>query len=260
MNSVIKSKSIGHGTQIGDFCFIGENVKIGKNVIIYNGVTINGWTTIGDNCKIFSNAALGNEPQDLKYKGEKSELIIGKNNLIREFCMFSPGTGENGKTIIGDNNLFMAFVHIAHDCIVGNNCILANCATLGGHISIENNVNIGGLSAVHQFVKIGEGAMLAGASALGQDIPPYCIAEGNRAKIRALNKYRMRRIFERSEIDEISHIYKILLSGKAPIKELASEILEQTKFESIKRICKFILDSKRGIPYKRGELGGENDE
>ncbi|RDU65053.1 acyl-ACP--UDP-N-acetylglucosamine O-acyltransferase [Helicobacter sp. MIT 14-3879] len=252
--SIIKTNDIGKGTDIGEFCVIGENVKIGKNCKIYNNVTINGYTSIGDNTTIFSYAALGNQPQDLKYIGEKTKLIIGKNNLIREFTMFSPGTGENGATTIGDNNLFMAYVHIAHDCIIGNNCILANCATLGGHIQIGNNVNIGGLSAVHQFVKIGDGVMLAGASALSQDIPPYCIAEGNRAIIRGLNRHRLRKLYKREEIDEISHIYKILLSGKAPIKELAQEILDNSKSDNIKRICHFIINSKRGIPYKRGEI------
>lgn len=251
--SLIKTKHIGEGSEIGEFCVIGENVKIGKNCKIYNNVTINGYTTIGDNTTIYSYAALGNQPQDLKYKGEKTELIIGKNNIIREFTMFSPGTIENGSTIIGDNNLFMAYVHIAHDCIIGNDCILANCATLGGHIYIGNNVNIGGLTAIHQFVSVGDGCMLAGASAVSQDIPPYCIAEGNRAVIRGLNKYRLRKLYKSNEIDEISHAYKILLSGKAPIKDLAREMLESTSSDSIKKICNFILNTKRGIPFKRGE-------
>ncbi|RAX55347.1 acyl-[acyl-carrier-protein]--UDP-N-acetylglucosamine O-acyltransferase [Helicobacter sp. 16-1353] len=250
--SIIKTKHIGEGTTIGEFCVIGENVKIGKNCKIYNNVSLSGHTTIGDGTSIFPYAALGNPPQDLKYKGEKTELIIGKNNMIREFTMFSPGTGEGGKTLIGDNNLFMAYVHIAHDCVIGNDCVFANCATLGGHIHIGNQVNIGGLSAIHQFVNIGDGCMLAGASAVSQDIPPYCLAEGNRATIRGLNKYKMRRVFSYEEIDEISHIYKILLSGDKPIKELAAEFLETTTRDSIRYICKFIIDSKRGIPYKRG--------
>lgn len=256
-NSIIKTKHIGEGTEIGNFCVIGENVKIGKNCKILDGVVIEGYTTIGDGTKIFSHAALGNEPQDLKYKGEKTELIIGKNNLIREFTMFSPGTGENGKTIIGDNNLFMAYTHIAHDCVIGNNCILANCATLGGHITIGNDVNVGGMTGIHQFVTIGDGVMVAGASALGQDIPPFCTAQGNHAVIRGLNKYRLRRLFAKEEIDEISHAYRILFSGSAPIKELAQNLLENAKFESIKKICDFILNTKRGIPFKRGELSEE---
>lgn len=254
MNSVIKTKHIGAGTEIGEFCVIGENVRIGKNCKIYNNVTIEGYTTIGDNTSIFTSAVLGNIPQDLKYNGERTELIIGKNNIIREFAMFNPGTGENGATIIGDNNLFMAYVHIAHDCVIGNDCILANCATLGGHIHIGNHVNIGGMTAIHQFVQIGDGCMLAGASAISQDIPPYCIAEGNRAIVRGLNKHKMRRIFTHSQIDEISHIYRILFSGKKPLRELADEILKSNKNEEIRKICQFILGSKRGIPYKRGEI------
>ncbi|MGX2982777.1 acyl-ACP--UDP-N-acetylglucosamine O-acyltransferase [Helicobacter sp. 23-1045] len=258
--SIIKSKNIGEGTEIGNFCVIGENVKIGKNCKIYDGAIIDGYTTIGDGTKVFSHAALGNEPQDLKYKGEKTELIIGKNNLIREFTMFSPGTsGGGGKTIIGDNNLFMAYTHIAHDCIIGNNCILANCATLGGHITIGDDVNIGGMSAIHQFVKIGDGAMLGGASALSQDIPPFCIAQGNHAVIRGLNKYRLRKLFKRDEIDEISQTYRVLFSGKAPIKELAQDLLKNAESESIKKICEFIISTKRGIPFVRGELNDDDN-
>lgn len=252
--SIIKTHNIDYGTTIGNFCIIGENVKIGKNCKIYDNVTINGYTNIGDNTSIFSYSAIGNMPQDLKYSGEKTELIIGKNNIIREFTMFNPGTGDNGLTIIGDDNLFMAYVHIAHDCKIGNNCILANGVTLGGHVRVDNKVNIGGMTAIHQFVRIGEGSMIAGASAISQDIPPYCIAEGNRATIRGLNKYMMRKMFDREEIDAINHIYKILLSGNKPIKELADEILNNNSNEVIINICKFILDSKRGIPYKRGVI------
>ena len=260
-NSVIKSKHIGEGTEIGNFCVIGENVKIGKNCKIYDGAVIDGYTTIGDGTKVFSHAALGNEPQDLKYKGEKTELIIGKNNLIREFTMFSPGTNDGGcKTIIGDNNLFMAYTHIAHDCVIGDNCILANGVNLGGHITIGNNVTIGGMTGIHQFVTIGDGAMIAGASALGRDIPPYCTAQGNHAVIRGLNKYRLRKLFERDEIDAISHAYKILFSGSAPIRELAQDLLEKAEFDSIKKICEFIINTKRGIPFVRGELNDDDKD
>ena len=252
--SVVKTKHIGEGTTIGEFCLIGENVRIGKHCKIYSNVVLDGYTTIGDNTSIFPHAVIGTIPQDLKYGGEKTALIIGKNNIIREFTMFNPGTGENGKTIIEDGNLFMAYVHIAHDCSIGDNCILANCATLGGHIHIGNDVNVGGMTAIHQFVHIGDGCMLAGASAISQDIPPFCIAEGNRAIIRGLNKYKMRRIFAREQIDEISHAYRLLLSGDKPIKEIADEILSSTNSNTIRYICTFIKDSKRGIPYKRGSI------
>ncbi|MWV60950.1 acyl-ACP--UDP-N-acetylglucosamine O-acyltransferase [Helicobacter saguini] len=234
-----------------------NHITIGANTYIYNNVSIYGDTQIGKNNKIFPNATLGTPPQDLKYNGEKTTLQIGDNNLIRESCMFNPGTQGGGSlTKIGNNNLFMAFVHIAHDCIIGDNNILANNATLGGHIVIENYVNIGGMTPVHQFVKIGEGAMIAGASALSQDIPPYCMAEGNRAKIIGLNRFRMRKIMERDIIDSIDALYKRLFSGEQPLRDLAAmelEVAKSKKNPHIIKICEFILESTRGIPFKRGE-------
>lgn len=245
---------IGKNTVVGEYTVIDGKVNIGDGCIIYNGVTIMGNTTIGDNNKIFPNATLGTEPQDLKYSGEDSELIIGSNNLIREFCMFNPGTTGGGNvTRIGDNNLFMAFVHIAHDCIIGNNNILANNATLGGHIEIANYVNIGGMTPVHQFVKIGEGAMIAGASALSQDVPPYCMAEGNRAGIIGLNKFRMRKIMDSKRIDIISNFYKKIFNSAVSMRDIAQSELSVTNNEDIIRICNFIINSTRGISYKRGK-------
>lgn len=251
---------IGANVIIGDYSVIRGNITIQDNTLLYNNVTIMGNTHIGTNNKIFPNAVLGTPPQDLKYKGEESLLQIGDNNTIRESCMFNPGTQGGGNiTKIGDNNLFMAYVHIAHDCIVGSNNILANNATLGGHIHIADFVNIGGMTPVHQFVKIGEGAMIAGASALSQDIPPYCMAEGNRAKIVGLNRFRMRKIMERDEIDKINAFYTRIFSGHGSLRDLVSAELEVVKNMPqsnpyIIKICEFILNSERGIPYKRGEL------
>ena len=205
---------------------------------------------------------MGTPPKDLKYNGEVVELIIGDNNIIREFAMFNPGTATGAeKTIIGSNNLFMAYTHIAHDCIVGNNCILANCATLGGHVEVGDFVNIGGLCAVHQFVKIGGGVMLAGYSSLTQDLPPYSMAEGNRAIIRGLNRHRMRKILSREQIDSISLLYKNLFSGSAPIKEIATRELEKRNLDiEIEKICNFVINSARGIPFIRGGQGEKTDE
>lgn len=259
---IAKGAQIADGVDIGDFCVIGEGVRIGEGCKLYNGVTILGDTTLGKNNVVFPYAVLGTIPQDLKYSGEKVELIIGDNNIIREHCMFNPGTeGGIGKTIIGNENLFMAFVHIAHDCVVGNHCILANNATLGGHIEIGDYVNIGGMTPVHQFVKIGDGAMIAGASALSQDVPPFCMAEGNRAVIRGLNKHRMRKLFDSKEIDEISHFYKELFSATS-MRGFAQDMLDRyesksedsaTKRESIRKICEFVLASQRGIPLRKSE-------
>ncbi len=250
---ISKKAEIGKNVEIGEFCVIGDGVCIGANTKLYNNVTLLGKTIIGANNVIFPYVVLGTQPQDLKYKGEKTSLIIGDNNIIREHCMFNPGTaGGIQKTIIGNNNLFMAFVHIAHDCVIGNHCILANNATLGGHIEIADYVNIGGMTPVHQFVKIGEGAMIAGASALSQDVPPFCMAEGNRAVIRGLNKHRMRKMLSSQDIDAVSSIYRKFFNATVPIRQIAQEILDsKPEFEVIKKICEFILKSERGIPIRK---------
>ncbi|PAF43006.1 acyl-ACP--UDP-N-acetylglucosamine O-acyltransferase [Helicobacter sp. 11S03491-1] len=247
---------IGKNVHIGDFCVIGEGVEIENDCKIYNNVTILGDTKIGKKSTIFPYAVLGTIPQDLKYAGEKVALIVGEENIIREHCMINPGTaGGIGKTIIGNQNLLMAFVHVAHDCIIGNHCILANNATLGGHVEMGNYVNVGGMTPIHQFVHVGDGAMIAGASALTQDIPPFCMAEGNRAVIRGLNKHRMRKLFSHEDIDFIAQLYKRLFSSEAPLKELAqNEIQKNPNNEYVLKICNFILQSQRGIPIKKGGL------
>lgn len=244
---------IAEDVQIGEFCVIGEEVEIQSGCKLYNNVTILGDTKIGYNTTIFPYAVLGTIPQDLKYAGEKVKLIIGKNNLIREHCMFNPGTQGGGcETIIGDNNLFMAFVHVAHDCMVGNHCILANNATLGGHVRLGDYINIGGFSAVHQFVQVGDGSMIAAGSILTQDAPPYCMLEGNRAIIRGLNRHRMRLLFSHEEIDFINGLYKRLFSETAPITRIAQEeFLKNPSNEFVNKICNFILQSQRGIPIRK---------
>ncbi|NPA88343.1 acyl-ACP--UDP-N-acetylglucosamine O-acyltransferase [Caminibacter pacificus] len=251
MKAIIKGK-IGKNCKIGEGAIIDENVVIGDNNIIEPYAVITGYTTIGDNNHIYSHAVLGSEPQDLKYHGEKTELIIGNNNKIREFTLINPGTeGGGGVTKIGDNNLLMGYVHVAHDVIIGNNCILANAATLAGHVVLEDYVVIGGMTPIHQFVKIGEHAMIGGASAVAQDIPPYTIAEGNRAKLRGLNFTGLRRRFQdRSDIDEIKRAYKALFESGKPIKEVAEELMKSEN-QYVRHLAEFVLNSKRGIPYDR---------
>ena len=247
----IKGK-IGKNCQIGTGAIIDENVVIGDNCIIEPYAVITGYTTIGDNNHIFSHAVVGSIPQDLKYHGEKTKLIIGNNNKIREFTLINPGTVGGGEiTRIGDNNLLMGYVHIAHDVIIGNNCILANAATLAGHVELEDNVVVGGMTPIHQFVKVGEFAMVAGASALSQDVPPYCLAEGNRAKLRGLNITGLRRKFEnRDDINEIKRAYKELFESGKPLKEVAEKLLNSEN-RYVKHLAEFVLNSKRGIPYDR---------
>jgi len=251
MKAIIKGK-IGKNCKIGEGVIIDENVVIGDNCIIEPYAVITGYTQIGDNNHIYSHAVIGSEPQDLKYKGEKTKLIIGNNNKIREFTLINPGTeGGGGVTQIGDNNLLMGYVHIAHDVKIGNNCILANAATLAGHVELEDFVVIGGMTPIHQFVKIGEHAMIGGASAVAQDIPPYCLAEGNRAKLRGLNLTGLRRRFEdRKIIDELKRAYKELFESGKPIKEVANKLLESEN-RYVRHLAEFVLNSKRGIPYDR---------
>jgi UDP-N-acetylglucosamine acyltransferase len=246
---------IGENVKIGPYCFISANTTIGDGTTIAQSTCIYGKTTIGKNNQIFSHSVLGSVPQDLKFDGEDVELIIGDDNKIREFTLFNPGTkGGGGKTIIGNHNLFMGYVHIGHDVIIGNHCILANAATLAGHVEMGDYAVIGGMTPVHQFVHIGDYAMIAGASALAQDIPPYCMAEGNRANLRGLNLTGLRRNISREDIDEIKSAYKELFEAGKPLKDVAGELLENNKNHHIQNLCNFIIKTKRGIPYERKNI------
>jgi len=244
--------SIAENVTIAPFCFISSETTIGEGTVIDQGACIYGKTTIGKHNHIFSHAVLGSIPQDLKFHGEDVELIIGDHNTIREFTLFNPGTEGGGrKTVVGDHNLFMGYVHLGHDVIIGNHCILANAATLAGHVQMGDYAVIGGMTPVHQFVTIGDYAMVGGASALAQDIPPYCMAEGNRASLRGLNLTGLRRQLERSDIDALKSTYKELFESTQPLKETAESLLRTTQNIYVKNICNFALRTKRGIPYER---------
>lgn len=237
-------------TNIGAYCIIKDGVKIGKNNRIASHVVIEGNTQIGDNNKIFQFASIGSPPQDLKYKGEDTKLIIGNNNIIREYVTMNPGTVTgNGVTTVGDSNLFMMHVHIAHDCVIRNHTILANNATLAGHIEIQDYVILGGLCAIHQFVKIGESALIAGGSMVVQDIPPYLVASGDRAKIYGINRIGLeRRGFSKEEIEKIKDAFKILYRSKVTLKIAMERIKREIgETDQIKKFIEFISNSKRGI-------------
>ena len=245
---------IGENVTIAPHVFISAQSTVGDGTVIDHGACIYGKTTIGKNNHIFSHAVLGSIPQDLKFKGEEVELIIGDNNSIREFTLFNPGTeGGGSKTVIGNNNLFMGYVHLGHDAIVGNHCVLANGVALAGHAEIGDHVVIGAYTPVHQFCHIGDHAMIGGASALAQDIPPYCLAEGNRAKLRGLNVNGLRRRMERSDIDALKSAYAALFTKGRPLKEVAEELLASTDNMHVKKLCDFVVTTKRGIPFERGE-------
>ena len=194
-NSFIsKDVELGSNVIIGPFCYLNGNIKIDNNTKLKSHVTISGKTSIGKNNIFYPFSNIGCDPQDLKFKGEDSELIIGNNNIFRENTTISKGTKDGGmKTIIKNNNLFMTGVHIAHDCKIGNENIFVNKVTLGGHVNIMNNVVVGGLSAIIQFVTIGSYSMIGGMSGIDKNVLPFSLAIGNRAKLRGLNLVGIRR-------------------------------------------------------------------
>jgi len=244
---------ISNDVTIGAYTIIGPNVIIGKGTTIESHTVIDGYTTIGEDNHIFSHAVLGTIPQDLKYNGEKTYLKIGNNNTIREHTFINTGTAGGGyDTVIGNNNLIMGHVHMGHDCIIGNDIIIANSTVLAGHVEIANNAVIGGISAIHQFCKVGEFAMIGGGSILVQDIPPYCVCEGNRASIRGLNINGLRRNFQnREDISEIKKAYKHLFESGNALQESATELIQNSKNKYVKTLAQFVLDTKRGIPFTR---------
>ena len=215
-NSFIsKNVELGSNVIIGPFCNLNGNIKIEDNTELKSHVSISGKTSIGKNNKFYPFSNIGCDPQDLKFKGEDSELIIGNNNIFRENTTISKGTKDGGmKTIIQNNNLFMTGVHIAHDCIIGNENIFVNQVTLGGHVNIMNNVVVGGLSAIIQFVTIGSYSMIGGMSGIDKNVLPFSLAIGNRAKLRGLNLVGIRRKdFDKSEIARINYSHDQYLDG-----------------------------------------------
>ena len=243
-----KNCTIGKNVTIGAYTVIEGNVKIDDDNVIYPSVYIGGNTDIGKSNKIFSFSSIGAVPQDLKFKNEKSKLQIGNKNTIREHCTFNLGTKGGGMiTEVGDNSLFMAGVHIAHDCLIKNNAILANQVTLGGHVTVENNAVLGGLSAVHQFCRIGTLAMIGGMTAVENDIIPYGLAIGNRAKITGINLVGLRRAnYKNEDIMEFKKAVERLLSKNE--RASSSEFQDNKNNQLINSLLDFINeDSSRGL-------------
>jgi len=191
---ISESAKIADNVKIGPYSIIGENVILGSGCIVGPHVIIEGFTEVGENNHFFQFSSIGSEPQDLKFKGEESKLIIGNNNKIREFVTIQPGTLGGGMlTQVGDNNLFMANTHVGHDSIVGSNCWMANSSALAGHVVVEDNVIIAGLSGIHQGVRLGQGSFMAGGAKVVKDVPPFCYAQGDRAGLVGINKISLSR-------------------------------------------------------------------
>ena len=238
------------GVEVGPYCVIGAGVKIGRGSKLQCHVAIQGRTTLGEDNVVFPFATVGSIPQDLKYQGEPSELVIGNRNTIREYVSLNPGTAGGGMiTRVGDQNLLMMYCHIAHDCIVGNQNVIANGATLGGHVVIEDFVIVGGLVGIHQFVRIGTGAILGAGSMVSKDVPPYCNATGDRAKLHGLNVEGLkRRGFDKAVIEAIHKAYRIAFHSKLSIAVALTKIRQELpSIPEIDKFVSFIADSQRGV-------------
>lgn len=241
---------IAGGVSIGPYSVIGEHVTIGTDTEIASHVVIEGWTTIGERNHLHSFSSIGTAPQDIGYKNDETYLIIGNDNVIRECATIHRATTkEDRKTEIGNKNFLMAYSHVAHDCKLGNNIIMANSVALGGHIIIEDYSILGGIVAVHQFVRIGAYAIIGGQSAVSQDIPPYVSAAGNRAKLYGLNLVGLkRRGFSDAVINNLKKAYKIIFrSGMTTEEAIRKVVAELSDCKEVNYFVDFMRHSKRGV-------------
>ena len=251
---------LGEGTTIGPYCVLGAGVELGDGVVLHSHVVVEGRTRIGARTQIFPFASIGHRPQDLKYRGEDSELIIGADNVIREHVTMNPGTEGGGMvTRVGDGCLFMMGSHVAHDCHIGDRVIMANNATLGGHVIVEEEAIIGGLSAVHQFVRIGRNAIVGGMTGVEHDVIPYGLAMGERAHLHGINVVGLkRRGFERAEIQALAQAVDALFSGEETLAERIERLARMPgDVRGVGDIVNFVRDdSSRALCRPKAGDGG----
>lgn len=244
------SAQLAADVEVGAYSIIGGQVTIGRGTRVASHVVIEGPTRMGEDNHIFPFASVGAIPQDKKYQGEPTELIIGDRNVIRESCTLNRGTSQDkGKTVIGSDNWIMAYVHIAHDCLVGNHTVFANNATLAGHVEVRDYAILGGFTLVHQFCTIGEYAFTGMGSAIGKDVPPYTLANGAPAVPRGINAEGLKRNgFSIEAIQRIKESYRLLYRQQITVKEALAQLeSEYGEFADIKRLIAFAKDSQRGL-------------
>lgn len=247
---------LAEGVEVGPYSIIEGRVIIGRGTKVGARVSIRGKVSIGSDCKIYDGAIIGEEPQHLKYAGEESEVIIGNRVIIREYVTIHRGTAiDKMKTVVEDDVMLMAYAHVAHDCIVGRGVIMANCATLGGHVEVGEYAFIGGLSAVHQWARVGAYAMVGGLSGVSMDIPPYTMASGQHAHLYGINTVGLeRRGFSKDVIAVLKKAYRILFRS-GMLREEAIELLlkEYGHYQEVKKLVEFIKSSRRGIARDAGK-------
>ncbi|CAK9884022.1 MAG: Acyl-[acyl-carrier-protein]--UDP-N-acetylglucosamine O-acyltransferase [Candidatus Erwinia impunctatus] len=247
---VEKGAVLGARAHIGPFCLVGANVEIGAGTVLKSHVVVNGHTRIGKDNIIYQFVTIGEANQDLKYAGEPTRVEVGDRNSIRESVTIHRGTTQaDGITKVGSDNLLMVNVHIAHDCVIGNHCIMANNATLGGHVTVDDHAIIGGLSAVHQFCTIGAHVMVGGCSGVAQDVPPFVIAQGNHATPFGINLVGLqRRDFSKEALHAIRQAYKILYRSGKSLEEASAEIAQlASEHSEVRPMADFFARSTRGL-------------
>jgi UDP-N-acetylglucosamine acyltransferase len=245
---VDKAAELGSDVEIGASCVIGPKVRIGKGTKLLSHVCVQEGSEIGEGCTLHPFVVIGGPPQDLTYRGEDTTCIIGDNNTIREYVTINRGSKSSGTTGVGSNNFIMAYSHIAHDCRVGSHVIMANCATLAGHVHVEDYAILSGLSAAHQFCRIGKHAFISGLTGVPKDIPPFMMAAGNRARLYGLNAVGLERQgFAKAEIVKLKRAYRILFRSSLPLEKSLKLVEEELDGENIRELLTFIRSSERGI-------------
>ncbi len=241
---VSRNAELGVGVVVGSGSVIGPDVVVGKNTWIGPNVIIDGRVKIGSNNKIFPGACIGLEPQDLKYKGALTDVVIGDANTIRESVTINRATYEGESTNIGDGNLLMAYSHLGHNCEIGNNVVMSNSVQVAGHVVIEDRAVIGGCLGIHQFVHIGYLAMIGGMTRVDRDVPPFCLAEGHPGKLRGLNRVGIKRNlldkFKKDEYNQLQKTWNLLFRSEHVISESLGIVKKDNLFKSSKRLCDFI--------------------
>lgn len=247
------------GVVVGPFCVVGPHVRMGAKTRLHSHVVVEGHTVMGARNEVFPFASVGHAPQDLKYRGEPTTLVIGDDNRIREGATLQPGTTQDrGTTLVGSRNLFMAYTHVAHDCVIGDECILANATQLAGHVVIESRAVLGSMSAVHQFCRVGELAMVGANAMVASDLAPFCLAQGDRATLRGLNLVGLkRRGFSSDDIGKVKEAYRILFVAGHPTIDIALAACEAAGLVGcmgVAELLAFVKETgKRGLVRPAGK-------
>jgi UDP-N-acetylglucosamine acyltransferase len=240
---------LGPGVTIGPWALVGPNVRIGAGTVVGPSALVERNTTVGRECEIHKGAVLGTNPQDLKFEGEDTELVVGDRTIIREYATLNRGTSASGRTVVGDDCLLMAYTHVAHDCVLGNHVILSNAVNMAGHVELQDWVIVGGVTPIHQFVRVGAHAFVGGASRLSQDVPPYCRVAGSPAKLYGLNSVGLeRRGFSPETRALLKRAYRLVFQSSLNISQGVARARDEVEqVQAVQHFLDFIASSERGI-------------